>query len=75
MASSTRDLAALLNILGITENDLAEFSEQAIENSLQLKGIVEPSEIARLKKNWREQRQRSGKLFKFVFALFLFPRL
>ena len=53
-----RDLAAFLSHLGITEADLADFSEQEISNSLQVKGIVDPAEIARVKKAWREQRQR-----------------
>ena len=42
MASESRDLVILISLLGITEADLAELSEQAIESSLQRKGIVEP---------------------------------
>ena len=62
MSSALRELPVLLSLLGITENDLAEFSEQEISNSLQLKQIVEPLEIVHVKRVWREQRQRSGVL-------------
>jgi hypothetical protein len=83
MSSALRELPALLSQLGITEADLAVFSEQEISTSLQAEGIIKAPEIARVKNAWREQRQRSGVLliplssrscFEFVFFL-LFPHV
>jgi len=56
MASETRDLLVLLDLLGITEPDLVNFSEQEISDSLRSVGIVSPSEISRVKKAWRQCR-------------------
>ena len=68
MASSPRDLPTLLSVLGISEEGLSDVSEQQVDNALQKKGIDELEECRRVKSAWKRQQQRSGVLFKFVFA-------
>ena len=72
MSFASRDLSALLNHLGITETDLAGFSEQQIDKSLDRKEIVEPAEIACVKNAWRRQRQLVGVFFNFSEFIILY---
>ena len=59
MASSVRDLQTLLSVLGITEEGLADVSEQQVDNALQKKGIDELEECRRVKKAWKTQQRSS----------------
>jgi hypothetical protein len=68
MASSPRELPTLLSVLGITEEGLSDVSEQQVDHALQKKGIEELAECRRVRIAWKCQQQRSGVLFKFVFA-------
>ena len=66
MASATRDLAVLLDILGITEEGLAEVSEQQVDNALQKEGIYKLGECRRVRSAWKRQQQHSGVFLKFL---------
>ena len=73
MASATRDLAVLLDILGITEEGLAEVSEQQVDTALQKEGIYKLEECRRVRNAWKRQQQRSGVLLE-IFSSSFFPR-
>jgi len=61
MASSIRDLDALLNVLGITEEGLSDVTETDLEVAFQKEGIFKLEECRRVRSAWRQQ-QRSGVL-------------
>ena len=63
MASSIRDLDALLEVLGVTEERLAHVTANQLEDALKRKGIVELTECALVQSAWKPQQQRSGILF------------
>jgi hypothetical protein len=60
MASSIRDLDALLEVLGITEEGLADVTENDLDVAFQQKAISELEERRRVRSAWKRQQQRSG---------------
>ena len=71
--SCCSELPALLFLLGITEEGLADVSEQQVDNALVVKGIFELEECRRVKRAWREQQQLSGEWFKLFSCSFFLP--
>jgi hypothetical protein len=66
MSSALRELPALLSLLGITEEGLADVSANELEVALQRKGIFELEECRRVRSAWRGRQKRSGELFKLL---------
>ena len=69
MASAIRDLDALLEVLGIREERLADVTANELESALNQKRIFELEECGRVRSAWKRQQQRSGVLFSFVSRL------
>ena len=65
MSSALRELPALLSLLGITEEGLADVSANELEVALQRKGIFELEECRRVRSAWRERQHRSGECSNF----------